>query len=145
MGIDRELVENLRRSLRERVEGYAPSESSWGLVRRRTVDRPEPRWTVSVAHWRGMVSAAAAAGIMLFAVVTAPEIRLPPVSQSPVVSSAARRVVPPVDDARGWPPEASSTYQAPQMYPPPGWPMQPKLSDEAAEPDAEPPIPGLMR
>lgn len=143
MGIDRELVENLRRALRQRVEGAAPPEASWGLVRRRTVDRPVRPWTVRVVHWRGMVSAAAA-GIMMFAVATAPETTLLPVTQSPFVASAARRVVP-VEEARAWPPEPSSTYLAPQKYPPPGWPMQTHFPDEAATRDGEPPIPGLMR
>jgi anti-sigma factor RsiW len=142
MGIDRELVESLRRALQERVEGYAPSEASWGLIRRRTVDRPVRPWAVRVMHWRGLASAAAAAGIMIFAVATAPDTRLLPISQSPFVAAAARRAVPPLEEA--WPPELSSTYVAPQTYPPlPGWPM--RTSTEAATRDAEPPIPGRMR
>ncbi|MEO8638305.1 MAG: hypothetical protein ABI458_00155 [Chloroflexota bacterium] len=144
VGIDRELVENLRRALRERVEGGARSESSWELVRRRTVDRPVP-WTVRIAHWRGIASAAAAAGMMVFAVVTAPQTTLLPVTQSPFVASAARRVVPPVEEVRGWPPPPSIAYLAPQKYPPPGWPMQTQFPDEAAARGSEPPIPGLMR
>ncbi len=144
MGIDRELVETLRRALRERVEGGAPSEASWGLVRLRTVDRPVRHWTVRVVHGGGLVSAAAA-GIMLFAVATAPQITLLPVTESPVVASAARRVVPPVEEARSLPSEPSSTYVAPEKYPPPGWPMQTQMSDETATGGDEPPIPGLMR
>jgi anti-sigma factor RsiW len=145
MGIDRALVENLRRALRARVEGRAPSEGSWGLVRRRTVDRPMRPWTVRVVHWGGIASAAAA-GIMMFAVATAPGTTLFPGTESPFVASAARRAVPPVEEARGWPPEHSSTYPAPQTYPPlPGWPMQTQISDEAATRDGEPPIPGRMR
>lgn len=141
LGIDRELIENMRRALRQRVQGSAPSEASWGLVRRRTVDRPVR--PVRVVHWRGMVSAAAAAGMMLFAVATAPDTTLLPVTQSPSFASAARRVVPPLEEAR--PPEVSSTNVAPQKYPPPGWPMQTHFPDEAAAGDVEPPIPGLMR
>ena len=144
MGIDRELVESLRRALGERVEGYAPSEASWGLVRRRTVDRPVRSWTVRVMSWRGMVSAAAAAGFMIFAVATAPDTRLLPMSQSPFVAAAASRAVPPLEDARDWPPELSSADVAPQAYPPlPGWPM--RTSTETATRDAEPQIPGRMR
>jgi hypothetical protein len=93
-----------------------------------------------------MVSAAAAAGIMTFAVATAPETRLFPDTQSPFVASAARRAVPPVEEARGWPPAYASTYLAPQTDPPlPGWPMQTQMSDEAARRDGEPPITGRMR
>lgn len=145
LGIDRELVENLRRALRERVEGSARSEASWGLVRRRTVDLPVRPWTVRVVHWRGMVSAAAAGGIMMFAVATAPTPELLPVTQSPFMSSAARRVVPPLEEARGRPTELSSTYVAPQKVPPPGWPMQTQFSDEAGARDGEPLIPRGMR
>jgi anti-sigma factor RsiW len=142
MGIDRELVESLRRALQERVEGYVPSEASWGLVRGRTVDRPVRPWTVRVMHWRGLASAAAAAGIMIFAVATAPDTRLLPISQSPFVAAAARRAVPPLEEA--WPAELSSAYVAPQTYPPlPGWPM--RTSTETATRDAEPLIPGRMR
>ena len=143
LGIDRELINNLRRALQERVEGNASSEASWGLVRRRTVERPVPPWTVRVAHWKGMVSAAAAAGMMLFAVATAPDTTVLPVTQ-PTVASAARRVVPPLEDAR--PPEVfSSTYLAPQKYPPPGWPMQTQFPDEDASREGDPPIPGIMQ
>jgi anti-sigma factor RsiW len=146
MGIDRELVENLRRALRERVEGHAPSEASWGLVRGRTVDRTVRPWTLRAMHWRGMVSAAAAAGIMIFAVATAPETRLLPETQSLFVASATRRAVPPVEEDRGVPPELSSRYLAPQTYPPlPGWPMQTHEPDETALLHGELPIPAGMR
>jgi anti-sigma factor RsiW len=144
VGIDRQVVQNLRRALRERVEGGAPSEASWELVRRRTVDRPVRPWTVRVVHWGGMVSAAAAAGIMMFAVATAPETRLFPGTESPFVASAARRAVPPVEDAIGWPPAPQGLYVAPQTDAPlPGQRMQLKMAGEAATRDGEPPIPGL--
>ncbi len=144
LGVDRELVENLRRALRQRVGNGASSEASWGAVRRRTVDRPLRPWTVGVVHWRSMVSAAAAAGMMVFAVATAPQTTLLPVTQSPFVASAARRVVPPLEDAR--PPDfPSSTYLAPPRYPPPGWPMQTQFPDDAGSREGEPPIPGLMQ
>jgi len=133
VGMDRELVENLRRALRQRVEGSAPSEASWELVRRRTIDRPERPWTARVVRWGGMVSAAAVAGTMMFAVATAPENRLFPETQSPFVASAARRAVPPVDEDRGLSPADSSTYSAPQTEPPlPGWPKKTQISDAPA-------------
>jgi hypothetical protein len=72
VGIDRDLVEQLRRALQERVEGSAPSASSWEAVRRRTVDRPARQWAVRVRQWSGMLPAAVA-GIMMFAVATASE------------------------------------------------------------------------
>ena len=146
MGIDRELVHNLRRALRARVDGHGSSRASWEQVRSRTVDRPVRPWTAGVVHWRGMVSAAAAAGMMLFAVATAPQTSSLPMTQSPSFASAARRVVPPVEEARGWPAELSSTDLAPQIYPPlPGWPMQTHTSDEAATLNGDLPIPGGMR
>ena len=146
VGIDRALVKSLRRALADRVEGYAPSEASWGMVRLRTVDRPERPWTLRVAHWGGMVSAAAAAGIMLFAVATAPDSRIFSDTQSPFVASAARRAVPPIEEAGGWALAQASAYRAPQMDPPlPGQRMQMKMADTAAPLDGEPPIIGRMR
>jgi hypothetical protein len=145
VGIDRELLENLRRALRQRVEGRSLSGASWERVRRRTVDRPVRPWTVRVAHWGGMASAAAAASIMIFAVVTAPDTTLFPGTQSPFVASAARRAVP-VEDATDQAAAPSNTYPAPQADGPlPGWPMQTQMSDGAGRRDGEPPITGRMR
>jgi len=142
VGIDRQLVKSLRRALGERVEGFAPSEASWGAVRRRTVDRPIRPWTARVVHWGGMVSAAAAAGIMIFAVATTPETRLFPGTESLFVASAARRAVPPVEEASGWPPAHERSYAAPETdLLLPGQRLQMKMGDQAA-PDREPPIPG---
>jgi hypothetical protein len=144
VGIDRELVENLRRALQARVKGGAPCKASWELVRRRTLDRPVRPWTVRAQHWGGMVSAAAAASIMIFAVATAPETRLFPVAQSPFVASAARRAVPPVEEANGGAQVYRSPYVAPQTdIPLPGQRMQMKMGDQAASPDGDPPSPGL--
>jgi len=146
VGIDRELVKHLRRALQERVEGSAPSEASWGLVRRRTVERPVKPWTVRVPQWGGILSAAAA-GIMVFAVATASETRLLPTTQSPAfVASLARRAVAPLDEAGGWALAHSTTYRAPQAIPPlPGWPMETQLADEVVTRFGEPPITGRMR
>jgi anti-sigma factor RsiW len=146
VGIDRELLKHLRRALRERVEGSAPSEASWELVRRRTIDRPKRPWTIRAAQWGGMVSAAAAA-VMMFAVATAPESTLFPGTQSPFVASAARRAVPPVDENRGSPAEVSSTYVAPQTEPPlPGMrAVKPQESGRAVGREGDPPISGHMR
>jgi hypothetical protein len=146
MGIDRELVGNLRRALAERVAGWAPSEASWLVVRQRTVDRPESPWTSRVLHWGGMVSAAAAAGIMLFAVATAPEARLLGGAQSPFIADAARRAVPPVEEATGFALAPPNTYVPPQTDPPlPGQRMQLKLANDPGARDEEPPITGRMR
>jgi hypothetical protein len=91
-----------------------------------------------------MVSAVAAAGIMIFAVSTTPETRLFPGAQSPFVASAAKRAV--VEEASGWPQAQSSTYLAPQRVAPlPGWPMQAQLLDEAGTRDWELPTAGHMR
>jgi anti-sigma factor RsiW len=146
VGIDRQLVESLRRALRQRVEGHAPSEASWELVRRRTVDRPAVPWTVRLGHWGGMASAAAAAGVMIFAVATAQETTLFPETQSPFVASAAWRAVPPVEEAAVSAPTLWNTYRPPQADGPlPGWPMQTQMSDETGRRDGEPPITGRMR
>lgn len=148
VGIDRALVKSLRRALRERVEGRAPSRSSWELVRRRTVDSPTRPWTARVIQWGGMVSGAAVAAVMLFAVATAPQSRLFPGTQSPFIASAARRAVPPVDENRGGLSDAeSSTSDARQTDPQfPGWArVMRQVSDPAPNPDGDPPITGHMR
>jgi hypothetical protein len=145
VGIDRQLVKSLRRALGERVEGYALSEASWGAVRRRTVDRPTLPWTARAVHWGGMVSAAAAAGIMILAVATAPEMQLFPRFESSFVATAARRAIPPVEEApSGWPPTQQRLYAAPETdVLLPGQRLQMKMGDEAAQLDREPRIPGL--
>lgn len=92
------------------------------------------------------MSAAAAAGIMIFAVATAPETRLFPGTQSTFVASAARRAIPPIEEASGLPPAHQRPYVAPQMDPPlPGQRMQMKMAGKAAANDGEPPIPRSMR
>jgi hypothetical protein len=90
-----------------------------------------------------MVSAAAAAGIMIFAVATAPEMQLFPRFESSFVASAARQAAPPVEEARsGWPPAYQPSYISPQTDTLlPGQRLQMKMGDKAAE--GEPPIPGL--
>jgi anti-sigma factor RsiW len=145
VGMDRALVRQLRRALRERVEGSSPSVASWELVRRRTVDRPVRPWTVRVLQWRGVVSAAAA-GIMVFAVATAPQTRVLPGAQSPVfVAPSARRGVPPVDEGSVWSLALANTYWAPRADAPlPGWPMATQMADEVATNFSEPPT-GRMR
>jgi anti-sigma factor RsiW len=146
VGLDRELVESLRRALQERVEGSAPSAASWGQVRSRTVDRPVRPWTVRVMHWGGMMSAAAAASIMIFAVATAPEARLFPGAQSPFLASAARRAVPPVERSSSLP-AAGRSFVTPSQTdgPLPGWPSRIQMSGQGAIDDGEPPITGRMR
>jgi anti-sigma factor RsiW len=144
VGIDRELVMHLRRALRARVDGSAPPEASWELVRRRTVDREVRPWTVRVLQWKGLVSAAAA-GIMVFAVATAPETRPAPGIQGPVfVPSSATRALSPVEEATIWPPARSTTVRAPLDPPLPGWPMETQTVSEPARSLDEPP-PGRMR
>jgi hypothetical protein len=145
VGIDRELVSYLSRALRERVEGGASSEASWELVRRRIADRPTRPWTVRVRQWGGVLSAVAA-GILMLTTATAPESRLFPGNQSPFVASLARRAVPPVEEAGGWPPAQSNTDPAPQADPLlPGWPKGSHMADELAPRFDEPPITGRMR
>jgi len=146
VGLDVELVRSLRRALRERVEGGAPSQASWGLIRRRTIDRSAPPWTARVVQWGGMVSAGAAVAVMMFAVATTPATRLFPGTESPFIVSAARRAVPPVDEDGGRSASLPSAYVAPQTFPPlPGWPMQTQLSEVTASRDGEPPITRRMR
>ena len=149
IGIDRALVKNLRRALRERVDGRAPSAASWQLVRRRTVDRQEPAWASRLVQWGGMASAATAAVILLFAFVTTPEGRVLPGTYSSVVTAASRRAIPPVDEGPGLP-ALQSTADATQRQPTPpfpGWPnnTQKQTSSAPFSHAVEPPISGRMR
>lgn len=117
VGIDRQLVEQLRRSLRERVQGSAPSAASWDLVRRRTVDRPVTPWKSRVLQW-GSLLPAAVAGLMMFAVATASETGLLNLTQPPSpVTTSAQHAVPPVGQAVGWEPPSWATKRAPQAVP----------------------------
>jgi anti-sigma factor RsiW len=93
VGLDLELVEQLRRALRDRVEGSAPSTANWELVRSRTVDRPEQQWTIRVLRWSGMLPAAVA-GIMMFAIATTSGTGLLHGTQSPGLTASAEQAVP---------------------------------------------------
>jgi anti-sigma factor RsiW len=147
VGIDRELVRQLRRALHERVEGSAPPAASWELVRRRTVDQPVRPWAVRVLRWGGMLPAAGAAAIMLFAVATSSETTLLPRTESPVfVASLARQAGQPVEEARVEAPIDSTSYRSLEANPPlPGWPIERRAADATATTLVEAPIPGRMR
>jgi len=149
IGVDRALVKNLRRALRERVEGSAPSAASWQLVRRRTVDRQEHPWAAHLVQWGGMASAATAAVILLFAFVTAPDGRLLPATSSSVVTAASRRAIPPVDEGPSLPVlQSTADVAVRQPTPPfPGWPnnTQKQTSSTPSSHENEPPISGRMR
>jgi anti-sigma factor RsiW len=93
VGLDLELVEQLRRALRDRVEGSAPSTANWELVRLRTVDRPTQQWTVRVLRWSGMLPAAVA-GIMMFAIATTSGGGLLHGTQSPADSASIEQALP---------------------------------------------------
>jgi hypothetical protein len=146
VGIDRALVMQLRGALRDRVEGGAPSEASWGLVRQRTVDRPSQPWTGRVQQWRSILSTATAAGVLVFAATTASRTAFSPGTQSPAfIASVASRAVPPVEETSRWPDRQVNRYDPALPVPPlPGWPMETGVVDQAANAD-EPPIPGRMR
>jgi len=129
VGLDLELVEQLRRALRDRVEGSAPSTANWELVRRRTVDRPTQQWTVRVLRWSGMLPAAVA-GIMMFAIATTSGTGLLHGIQSPVLTASPEQGPPPVQPAGGLDPAWSSKVRGlqavlelsdgPQVEQPPG-------------------------
>lgn len=146
VGIDRALIRQLRGALQERMEGSAPSEASWGLVRRRTVDRPAQPWTARVVHRGGMVSAAAAACIMLFAVATAPDARLSPGTQPVVFDAAlARRALEPLEEASDGASGQSSTQRAAEAdLPPKGWATRTRPADDGASDAGELTFPGRM-
>ncbi len=142
VGIDRDLVRQLRRALSERVGESAPSQASWELVRRRTVDSPPRPWTVRVLHWGGVASAAAV-GVLMFAVATTSQPGLLHGTDAPVFDIAsARRAVPPVDEGS----PASYTNWALQADAPlPGWPMATEMTQAGATSPDDPPITGRMR
>jgi len=126
VGINRELVEQLRRALRERVEGSDPSAASWDLVRRRTVERPARPWTLRVLRW-GSLLPAAVAGILMFATVSETGLLNGTRAPAPVTTSAAERTVPRVDQATGGQAPKNRYPQAPR-----GVPELPNGSEEVA-------------
>jgi hypothetical protein len=132
VGIDRALVQRLRRALRERVENSTPSAASWDLVRRRTVDRPARPWSARVLQW-GALLPAAIAGILMFAVATGPQIPFLSQTQSPapvVEAALAQRAVP--------------QAKRPSRQDPPSWTksQSPQLRVQRGGPSWIPPIPG---
>jgi hypothetical protein len=119
VGINRELVEQLRRALRERVEDSDPSAASWDLVRRRTVDRPTTPWTMRVLRLGGLLPAAVA-GILMFA--TASETGLFDGTLAPgAVTTSAEQSAPPVE---------RSTGAGPQQQPKNWYPQAPRGVEE---------------
>lgn len=142
VGIDRELVRQLRRSLRERIEGSAPSQASWELVRRRTVDSAARPWTVRVLHWGGVASAAAV-GILMFAVATTSQSGLLHGTDTPIFDIAStRRAVPPVDEGS---PATYINWALQADAPLPGWPMATEMTQAGARSADDPQITGRMR
>lgn len=141
VGIDQALVMQLRRALRERVEGSTPSAASWELVRRRAVDGPRRAWTGRLLRL-GRMLPAVVVGVLMFATATAPGTRPLPEPQSPgFVASSARRAVPPAEEASGLPRADATAPRLPQADgPPPGWPMETRPTDPLTWSDGEPPI-----
>jgi hypothetical protein len=89
VGINRELVEQLRRALRERVESSEPSAASWDLVRRRALDRPARSWTMRVLRLGGGgLLPAAVAGVLMFATVSETGLLDGASAPAPVTTSA---------------------------------------------------------
>jgi anti-sigma factor RsiW len=144
VGLDLELVEQLRRALRERVEGSAPSTANWELIRRRTVDLPSQQWTIRMLRWSGMLPAAVG-GIMMLAIATTSGTGLLHGTHSPVLTASAEQALPPVQPTGSVDPAWSSKVRGlqavlelsdgPQVEQPPG---------ETAR-DEMPPIPGRMQ
>jgi len=84
VGIDLALVSQLRKALRARVDGHAPSSSSWQTVRSRALAAESaPSWSSRVLRWARVAPAAVAMGLMIIAVTMARESDRP-VSLQPV-------------------------------------------------------------
>jgi hypothetical protein len=132
VGIDRELVQRLRRALRERIENSSPSAASWDLVRLRTVDRPVRPWTTRVLQW-GALLPAAVAGILMFAVATGSQSTFLSQTQTPapvIEAATVERAVPQAEE--------------PSRQDPPPWneSRSPQLREQRGGPAWIPPIPG---
>jgi anti-sigma factor RsiW len=142
VGIDRELVRQLRQALRERVEGSAPSAASWDQIRRRTVDRPARPWTMRVLRWGGLLPAAVAGTMML---ATVSETGLLNGTHAPVpVTASAEQAVALVEGASSSEPPLWVTYRAQRPVPQP--PAYTQSQDEIATSVGEmPPIVGRLQ
>jgi anti-sigma factor RsiW len=144
VGIDRELVAQLRTALRERVEGGAPSAVSWELIRRRTMERPPSQWAVRLLKL-GRLLPAATAAVMIFAVAsTQPAGPMNGTIPPAAVRSSGAQALPGAGQAVAWQP--SWQY----MHAPQGVSELPTFPIEARTIDARPmiglpPIPGRMQ
>jgi hypothetical protein len=100
VGINRELVEQLRRALRERVESSDPSAASWDLVRRRALDRPARSWTMRVLRLGGGgLLPAAVAGVLMFATVSETGLLDGAAAPVPITTSAESETWDPTNDS----------------------------------------------
>jgi len=146
LAIDRQLVRQLRRALRERVDGSAPSAASWERVRSRTLDREVRPWTAIVLRWGRMLPAAVAC-IVVFAVATAPEAGLSPGTRPPYLdASLATRALVPLEEAGDSASVQSSMRRAAEAdLPPKGWATRTQTADDDATNSGEPTFPGRMR
>jgi hypothetical protein len=100
VGINRELVEQLRRALRERVEGSDPSAASWDLVRRRALDRPARPWTMRVLRLSGGgLLSAAVVGALMFATVSETGFLDGAGAPAPITTSAESGTWDPINDS----------------------------------------------
>jgi anti-sigma factor RsiW len=78
VGLDRALVNQLRRALRARVEGASPSARSWDAVRERALAADAPRPRLALAwRWVRLAPMAAAMTLMLFAVAVGQDAERP--------------------------------------------------------------------
>lgn len=147
VGIDRALVEQLRRALRERVEGGAPSAAAWDQVRRRTIDRPARTFSARVLQW-GRLFPAAIAGVLMFAIATASQGGVPELTQA---QQPAAQTQPAADaeqpaEAPRWEPPWWSKYRTKQPVPTmTGGPMVAQLPDMLGTSVDMPPVSGRLQ
>ena len=146
VGIDRALVEQLRRALRERVEGSAPSAAAWDQVRRRTIDRPARPWATRVLQW-GRLFPAAIAGVLMFAIATASQQALPEISQAQQPAAQAQPAANTQQaETPRWEPPWWSKYRTKQPVPAmTGGPMVAQLPDMVGTSVDMPPVSGRLQ
>jgi hypothetical protein len=147
VGIDRALVEQLRRALQERVEGHAPSAAAWDQVRQRTIDRPSRPLGARVLQW-GRLFPAAIAGVLMFAIATVSQEGLSQGSQSPQPAGQVQQLdtAAAVDDTPDWEPPWWMKYRTRPPVPTiAGGPMAAQLPDMLGTSADMPPVSGRLQ
>jgi len=132
VGLDRALVAQLRRALRERVADASPSETSWSAVRARAISAAPARpFPAPLVRRLRLVPAAAAVSLMIFAVAVGRDADLPAAIR--VETRPAYQAIPVAEPP--WEMPWYLRYRTGEAIPPSVIGLLPAEVDDATQPD----------